>query len=207
MDSEELPDISPLYFFDASLKMQQLKKGKFTDAHLLPSFENLNFSEQFTDVYAAWSDESLHFKFNVKKPFEESAYPDFLRKDSIELFLHTRANSVSRYMNKFSHHFLIFPTEVNGIYGMEITKFRGEDQHDLCLPQAISVKVDLAKNSYLVELELPKAILYGYDPADSKELRMDYRIHRYQNEPQVFYFPPNLIAEHHLVLWPKVELV
>ena len=207
MDLEELPEIFPLYFFDASTQVQSLKKDKFSDSNKLPTFEDLNFSENFAEVFMGWTEDTLNFKFDVETVFSESEYPDFLRKDAIELFIHTRANSLSRYMNKFSHHFLIFPVQVNGIYAMEITKFRGEDKHDLCLPQAIPVKVDMSKNRYSIRLDLPKSILHGYDPLDSKELRIDYRIHRFQNEPQFFFFPTQTIAEHNLALWPKIELV
>lgn len=206
MEVEELPSIFPLYFFDVTLPIYPLKKEKFSSTHLLPHFEDINFSEIFADVSMAWSDDALHFLFDVKTSFNEASYPDYERKDVVELFIQTRPSNLSRYMNKYSHHFLLFPVEVNGCHAMEVTKFRAEDRHELCSPQDISVKVKLEKKRYQLLLELPKTILHGYDPVINKELRIDYYIHRYQNEPQVFFYPQKERSEHHLGLWPKILL-
>lgn len=207
MDLENLPEVFPLNFFDAKIAIPQKKKNKFTSENLLPNFEDLNFSENFVEAYMAWDEQGLYFQFDIDSQFESSQYPDFLRKDAIELFIHTRADSLTRYMNKFSHHFLLFPVKINGIMGMEITKFRGEDRHELSLPESIQVTSEIKKKSYSLEVAFSKDILYGYDPSLCKEIRLDFRVHRFQNEPKFFFFNSSDISEHQLSLWPKIDLV
>jgi hypothetical protein len=207
MEIDNLPEVFPPFFFEATGQIPKKKKDKFTQDNLLPDFSGMNFSERFADVYMAWDDENLYFQFVVETPFQGSEYPEFLRTDAIELFVHTRADSLSRYLNKFSHHFLFFPIEVNGIKGMEITKFRGEDRHELCLPNMLSIESSIETKQYTLRVELPKVVLFGYDHSVSPSLRIDYRIHRYQNEPQYFFFDSKKISEHHLGLWPKIQLI
>lgn len=207
MELENIPEVTPLCFFDAKIAIPQKKKGKFNSSHLLPNYEDLNDSEHFAEVYMAWDEEGLDFQFVVNQPFQMATYPDYQRKDCIELFIHTRSESMSRYFNKFSHHFLVFPVKVSGIHGMEITKFRGEDQHELCLPERLKVEADLEKKRYLVNVTLSKNELYGFDPQIAQEIRVNYRIHRYQNEPQIFFLGTLDQKDHHLSLWPKIQLI
>lgn len=204
MDLEELPEILPHFFFEPVVPIYPRKGSKFSSDHLLPFFSDFHLEEKFADVYIAYDLEGLYLQFDVDVPFNASDYPDFLRKDAIELFIHTKEAAIGRYMNKFSHHFLIFPKKVNGIAGMEITKFRNEDQHPLALPEMITVEADLEKKSYQVQVKLSRDILYGFDPENSKEMRFDYRIHRFQDTPQYFFMAKEDITEHHLQLWPKL---
>lgn len=206
MDLEELPEILPHFFFEPQIPIYQKKGSKFSSDHLLPFFQDFHDEEPFADVFIAYDEEGLSLFFDVKVPFTKSDYPDFLRKDAIELFVHTKEAAIGRYMNKFSHHFLFFPQKVAGISSMEITKFRGEDQHDLAQPEMILTEVEIGKKSYQITVRLTKDILHGFDVESSKEIRLDYRIHRYQDLPQNFFMAKEDITEHHLQLWPKLIL-
>ena len=207
MDLENFPQIYPLFLFEANLKGFYRTKGIFSSRHLLENFSDINLSDNFAQIYMAWDEENLYFKFVVETELIESSYPDFLRKDVVEIFIHTRADSLPRYMNKFSHHFLIFPAKVNGIHAMEITKFRTEDRHELCPLQLIEVKSEIEKKKYILEVQLSKLCLTGFDPESSQSIRLDFRIHRYQNDPMFFFFNSQFFSEHNLKMWPKIELV
>lgn len=207
MDIEEFPEIVPTSFFDLKIEAIHLKGVNLSSRHLLPNFEEMTHLEPFAECYIGWNEEELVLLFNVDKPFESADYPDYQKSDSIEIFINTRGASPTRYSNRFCHHFVVFPTKVNGIHAIELTKFRGEDRHDLCQPEQIEVKSTHQKSSYCLQIRLSKVILNGYDSNENRLIGFDYRLHRKGGQPQTLFHIPSTISDFSPLLWPKLELV
>ena len=207
VDIEEFPEIMPTAFFDLKIDALYLKGASLTVRHLLPYFEEMTRSEPFATISIGWNEEELVLLVNVDKPFESSVYPDYQKSDALEIFINTRGASAPRYPNRFCHHFVIFPTKVNGIHALELTKFRGEDRHDLCLPEQIEVKPTYHSKRYSLEIILSKTILNGYDPRENGLIGFDYRLHRYGGSPQTLFHTPSSVNDFSPLLWSKLELV
>ena len=177
---ETLEPLIPIDFFNIGVEIRLGKKLT------LPDTSDLLGEDSFAEVSLCLQKEEVVITALIKKPFEESVFPDFDKGDSLELFLDTRDLKTSGFMNRFCHHFLILPVVVNGIASHEITHFRTEDSHPLCDPLEIEVRPDFASTRYQLEIVLPASCLHGYDPTSFNRLGFTYRINRHQGQPQHF---------------------
>ncbi len=207
MDFETLKPIHPHFFFLPEVECFFLEDQEMKSKNRLPLFQEFRNGEKpFTQVFMAWTDRALLFEFQVGVPFQQTDFPNFERHDVIELFVQTRIHDQMRYLNRFSHHFLFFPVQLNGVMALEVTRFRTEDRHELAIPEAFYVDSKIGQTSYQMRIELSQDVLFGFDPDEIKELRVDYRVHRYQANPQFFFHPSEGLTEHSLDLWPKIIL-
>ena len=190
MSIDELLPLSPALFFDIALDIPHAKELKlskcFKGTSLLPNLQDFSDEEHFSKVAAAWNEEELIFAFEITQPFTKSDYPAFERSDAIELFIDTRGLTDARIFHRFCHHFVILGADNMETSAIEVTRFRGEDKHELCDPKAIIVEREFSTKEYKVKVSLPKAILYGYDPKEFSKLKFTSRVHRAKGEPDHF---------------------
>ena len=187
---DEVRPLSPALFFKMAISIARgsdldLKKC-FKSPYLLPNFSQMTGEKSFAEVAACFSEEGLTFAFKIHQPFELSDYPEYDKGDSIEICIDTKNIQEARVMHRFCHHFLILGKPIGQTSALEITRFRGEDRHELALPSHIKVDRDFAEDSYSVKVHLPAHILHGFDIEDSPTIRFTYRIHRAKNKPQHF---------------------
>ena len=177
---EGLPPLLPVDFFNISVDVALGKKVE------LPDTSELLAEEAFAEMEITLEKEGISLFALIKKPFEECFYPEYEKGDCLELFFDTRDLKTAGFMTRFCHHFLILPTEVQGITSREITRFRTEDSHPLCDPLEIEVKPNFASSKYSLDIFIPASCLHGYDPNSFNRLGFTYRFNRYQGEPQNF---------------------
>lgn len=177
---ETLPSLSPAFFFNVRcpLARSEDKKGIERQKFKLPHYSWLMDEDPFADVYMSWNEQGIGFVFAIHKPFEESRYPQFEEGDSVEVFLDTRDTKEATYANRFCHHFVVLPAEVQGVRALEITRLRADDKRALCDPEDIAVETEFSKKSYTLRIGLPANCLYGFDPAVCPRLGFTYRINR-----------------------------
>jgi hypothetical protein len=176
--------IAPLHFFRLHV---DLKEGKQASSKsLLPDTSDLLGEDHFADVGIAWHEMGLSVHLHAYKPFEEALYPKFTQADAIELFFDTRDLKEGGFSNRFCHHFLILPQEVQGVQALELTRFRTEDSHPLCEPEKIAISFRATSKEYFLDLHFPAEILHGYDPHQFDRLGFTYTIHRAGGAPQNF---------------------
>ncbi len=177
MKNLELPLFEPFALFDISAKCPKFSFEKDKKLKKKHSLSSPLEERDLVDFAIGWHEKGLSLRFKVKKAFDRSFYPDFRRGDSIEFFLLTRPNLTS-YITKYHHHFVFFPEKVEGVYGKEVTKFRASDLHELSDPFDIFVSPEINPNFYEIEVQLPKEVLFGYDPINYKELFFSYVVNR-----------------------------
>lgn len=206
---EDVPDFSPVQFFEMSADCAYLK-GEIQPkkAYLLPSTEDLLGEEIFSDVYVGWSLDKLSFLIDVKAPFQKIVEGDFEKGDSVELFIDTRDLKARSSVSRYCHHFVFFPQQVGPFYGKEITRFRGDDVHTLCHPEDLLVSSTISPKGYRIVIDLPSACLHGYDPLSFSRLGFTYRINRYEQSAQHFAVSSkDYVIEQHPAMWGTLKLL
>lgn len=203
---EDLPSLCPVQFFGINADCHFLAKGalKADKQYALPSPGELFSEEEFADVYVAWNFEKLKFFVDVQVPFKHTGE----NGDSIELFIDTRDLKSKGSVSRFCHHFIFYPSEVQGFYGREITRFRGDDTHRLCHPEDLIITPKLKSNSYSLEIEIPAHCLTGYDPMSFPRIGFTYRINRADAPSQHFAVSSDeYVIEQHPATWGTLKLI
>ncbi|MCF7852460.1 MAG: hypothetical protein K9M07_04375 [Simkaniaceae bacterium] len=191
MSIEDLLPLSPAIFFDMTVEVPYAKdldfKGAFKGKHLLLDLGEMLNEERFAQCAAAWSEHGLQFLYDVEVPFTCSEYPNFEKSDCVEICIDTRGLKDARAIHRFCHHFLVLAAADLDTSALEITRFRGEDKHELCEPSAIQVEREFHSKGYRLKVTLPSAILHGFDPIDVSLIGFTTVIHRAKGEPQHFH--------------------
>lgn len=207
---EDLPSLCPVQFFGITADCLFLAKGplKADKRYLLSSTSDLLDEDSFADVYAAWNFEKLAFLIEVKGAFVKVVDEDLRKGDSIELFIDTRDLKSKGTISRFCHHFVFYPSEIQGFYGREVTRFRGEDVHRLCHPEDLNISPKLSSRSYSLSIEIPASCLTGFDPMSFPRLGFTYRINRADKPPQHFAVSSEEYnIEQHPATWGTLKLV
>ncbi len=207
---EKFPPIAPIHFFRLAIDLKygkEITRRLFGKSHQLPDTSSFLGEEHFADVALAWHEDGIEVQVQVNKKFEESSYPKYDEGDAIELFIDTRDFKDAGFPTRFCHHFLILPQEVQGVRALELTRFRNEDSHPLCDPEAIKVETETSSREYTVRIRLPTEILHGYDPRSFDKLGLTYCIHRPKREPQHFAVSSKYVQiAQHPSLWASCKL-
>lgn len=137
---------------------------------LLPCTSKLLNEISFAEVGIAWNEQAVYCDVFFNKPLDPT--------DKIELFFDTRDLKTVSFSHRFCHHFLILPqTTVDETPAKEVTTFRTEDKHLLCLPEDLQVEVQDKRKSYIIRITIPAYCLHGYDPKQFFRIAMNYRLH------------------------------
>ncbi len=206
---EELPSLCPVQFFGLSADCPFLAKGalKPEKRFLLPSTAEMLDEESFAEVYAAWNFDKLLFYVQVNVPFQRIGEADLRKGDSVEFFLDTRDLKSKGVVSRFCHHFVFYPTQVQGLYGREMTRFRNEDTHRLCHPEDLTITPEISHNGYALDIEIPASCLTGFDPMNFPRLGFTYRINRADAPPQHFAVSSEeYTIEQHPATWGTLKL-
>lgn len=196
---KDLRPFPPSGFFHLRAEVLQEGKKRLNSQYFLPDTTGLLGERKFADLAFAWSPQGLTAYAQVKKTLEEGDY--------LELFIDTRDLKTTSVLTRFCHHFLFYPEEVEGTQALEVTRFRGDDKHELAASTLFNVKTVVKKNTYTMDIRIPKEALYGYDPKEFMRLGFCYRFVRKNGEPQHFGVSSHFFTlEKHPALWASLEL-
>jgi len=212
-------DLNPAQFFQFDLSIlryqpKEIKEGglfipqKNLNKYALPSFSALMGEESFADWSVGWSTEGLAFDVLIQKPFEEAVYPEITKGDSVEIFIDTRDVKTSGFNTRFCHYFYFFAEPIEGRQKGELTHFRTEDAHPLCLPEDLVLEAELSSKSYRLKIFIPAECLVGYDPNEFNRMGFSYRVNRTKEPPQHFLTDSKeFTLEQQPSLWTSIKLV
>lgn len=200
----------PIPFFRFRFPLNKADAFPLEEKHLLSNLSTLNESSDELPFYMGWNQDGLFCEVHYPKQ-EFTCYPTNIKEgDAIELFIDTRDNKEGNFPTKFCHHFLFFPEKVEGIYGKELTKFRGDNTHDLANSKDLIVKQRETKKRFkrgtAIEIFLPKEILYGFDPEQFARVGFTYRCHIAGEEPQLFSTSPQFSIEQNPSFFASFEM-
>ncbi len=181
------------------------------DAHAkkqrLASTEQLFGVVPFAEVFIGYNETALVFDIEVQTSKISVSYPDIEKADSIELFIDTRDNKLTKTTHRFCHHFFFLPESFEGHTHGEITRFRTDDTHPLCVASDIEYSVTKKKNGYTAHIVLPAHVLVGYQPNEHKKIGFCYRINTALHEKQTFGLPLSISSIIGVsYLWPTLCL-
>ncbi len=169
-------DLSPHPYFAMRFEVNGAKDFPLKEKHHLPlPFEN----SPRHNLYIGWSVDGLYIAVSYPKKRFEIDPQNPKRGDCIELFFDTRDQKSSHIITPFCHHFLFTPEPIHGLFGKEITRFRGDESHDLANPHDFKV----SKNKDLIQIFIPSHALYHFDPQEFKRLGFNAVIHQADEEP------------------------
>lgn len=185
---KQIPSISSLVFFDVTVACCHIGQSKLIvhNKFKLPDLASYLDEDEFAHVYAAWHEDKMHFHVEVDGPFEKGDFNDFHKADSVEIFIDTRNLKQKTTLGRFCHHFVFFPEKVEGAYGHEFTRFRGDDVHTLCKPTELQVESIVRPNSTTLDIVIPASCMHGYSPKEFPKIGFSYRINKKDAEPQHF---------------------
>ncbi|MEM7174880.1 MAG: hypothetical protein AAF443_02985 [Chlamydiota bacterium] len=202
-----LAPLSPAMFFDCTFTVKRRKSRRYMRSSLVPNLSKLLGEEHFADLGFYWSDQGFHIDLLVRKPLTHVAFPNFRRGDSLEFLINTRELTKVSVVTRFCHHFVFLPEEIENIQAHEVTRFRADDTHDLADPKLFIVKVTPSRLEYRMEIEIPNAALYGYDPETVTAIGFAYRVNRADGEPQHLPLSSRFFnLEKHPDLWATAHL-
>ena len=176
---------------------------------LLPAASAFSVQEPFAKVYMAWDTDGLWGAVEVLGAIHPVSFPMVTEGSSVELFLDTRDSKQSGFIHRFCHHFVFLPQPTaDGRAGGEITRFRTEDAHDWCAPEALQVETQRNPKGYTLRWMIPAHCLHGYDPEHFPRLGFTYRINRGKEEPQHFAVSAqDFSLEQQPSLWASMRLM
>lgn len=193
---KELRPLSPSSFFEVQAQVPKISKKKGFKEGTLPDTTGLMGEGKLISFALLWSPHALHFQISSYLPMEEG--------DLINLFIDTRDLKNSNVITRFCHHFILYLDEETGI---EVTRFRGEDRHELADPLLINIKTEVKRSSYQAEGAFPKEILYGYDPEECPKIGFSYCFKKKNGERQHFNLSSNFFnLEKYPALWASLDL-
>jgi len=176
--------------------------------YLLPDLSALTAETSYAKIALSWSALGIEVLCLVDQEYRASSYPELSLGDSLEVCIDTRNVKSSGFNTRFCHHFFCLVQPLEGVQAGEITKFRTEDQHELCDSKELQIKSTLRKSSYELNFFIPKSCLQGYDPEQFDHMGFTYRLNRCRGEPQHFSVRSDDYAwEQQPSLWSSVRLV
>jgi hypothetical protein len=211
---ENFVPITPVNFFQIQTECYYLESdfsklsGSKLKKYLLPNTSALCYETPFAEVGIGWNPKGIEVSAAMSQPFVRSNFPNIIQGDSLELFFDTRDVKTAGFNTRFCHHFYFLPTEIEGHSKGEITKFRTEDNHELCDAADLKLIPVLKKMSYTLQIFIPAHCFFGYDPEQFDRLGFAYRINRSSGRSQHFcVVSEDFQLEQQSSLWSTLKLV
>jgi hypothetical protein len=192
--------------FQFELPLRQLARRPPLDGTLrgwpkdsrLPAFIELEDQAPFADVYAGWSDDGLFFAFDVPQRTQplRCDLTNWWKADGLRLCVDTRDARDIRRATRFCHFFYVLPTGGGGdrkapVVGLHRMS-RSKEPPPPVDPSLVKVAVRMAARRYAIEVAVPGACLFGWDPAEHPRIGIYYKIKDLQHGSQHLTVPDEL---------------
>ena len=212
MDLRKLPPIDVMGMLEPTLNLVKGTNITFDKGlkkpYLLPTIAPLLAEDPFYSLGMCWSDDGIKLFLRVDSKFEGVFFPEVEKGDGIEVFIDTRSVTNASSIHKYCHHFIFYPKEVEGISGIEVTRFKSDDRHDPASSENFSIDSTVKAKVIEMEITIPEMSLFGYNPAEVPKMGFACRVHRSSGD--VGHFPLSGLdykIETCPALWARFKLV
>lgn len=155
---------------------------KWHDKHLLPALVELEDTEPFADVYAAWTDDGFLAAFDVtnRNAAPQVDVQQWWKLDGVRLCIDTRDARDIKRATRFCHFFYALPSgggprKSDPIVGTHRMSRAKEPPPNVDVSQ-IRIAATVERRRYFLELFIPAACLNGWDPAEHPRIGLFYKI-------------------------------
>ena len=182
MDLRKLPPIDVMSMVEPVVDVAYGKEVTLEKAmrppYLVPDVSHLLVEEPAYKLGMAWAYEGLKIFFRIESKFSGCFFPEVEKGDGVEVFIDTRSIATTSGIHKYCHHFVFLPKEVDGIVAAEVTRFKGDDKHDPASAENFSVESQIKGGKIDMQIIIPEASLFGYNPEESPKIGFACRVHR-----------------------------
>ena len=182
------------------------------EAYLLPNLSALEENEPPVDVYAAWNEAGLAFRFHIREKKQEPwCRPTRIEdSDGVQLWIDTRDVRNVHRAGRFCHRFVFLPsdgTEANKPIVEWLSIHRAKEQPTPIPVEELKVASEITADGYLLQVFLPAHVLTGFDPEDHRVLGLNYAVRDRELGGHTLSPGPPFPFEHDPSLWVGLELV
>ncbi len=151
------------------------------DAYLLPVLASLEERAFPADVWAAWSEEGLAFRFRLREKKQEPwCRPTKIEdSDGVQLWIDTRDVRNVHRASRFCHRFVFLPSDGTAAarpIAEWLSIHRAKEQPAPIHVEELKVASNITSDGYLLQVLLPAQTLTGFDPEDHPILGLNYAI-------------------------------
>lgn len=188
-----------------------LQKGLFTlsDKYALPSFAELEKTDDYAQLFAGWHKEGLLFEVRVEKETPVVKYnrdePEV--SDGIWFWIDTRNTQNIHRASRFCQSFFCYPNQPKqppGNLPVPISRAREE----AVLPDAGDQQIyaEHSESGYRLQFWIPADSLTGYDPDNFGEIGFYYCVQDFQRGEQTLSVGREFPIDHDPSLWATLVL-
>jgi hypothetical protein len=145
------------------------------EEHRIPSFGKFEGQVAYADWRGGWSEHGLNFSVEVKNK-ERSLWckpNQLLESDSLQIWIDTRDTNNVHRATRYCHWFVAMPSGGSGKtpgMGMMLKINRAKEDSPSINRAKMLVESQLHKDGYSMQLQIGKALLNGWDPAEHRLL-------------------------------------
>lgn len=156
--------------------------GKWAARFMVPPLIEIEDQDAFADVYWAWNEDGLAVAFDVPErrgPLECDP-THWWKKNGVRICVNTRQAPDIRRATRFCHFFYVLPVGGGPERNLPVVGL-----HRLSRAKEPSPPVDAAliragaqvhRRGYSLEVAIPAACLYGWDPAEHPRIGIFYKV-------------------------------
>lgn len=185
---------------------------KLSDAHVLPSFGELEGRSLFADLRVAWSEKGLAFTLEVvgkkQAPWCRSTRID--DSDGLQVWIDTRDTHDIHRASRFCHRFIFLPAGSGRGLAEPTAELvpinRAKDHPKPVVPKVLSIRSSKKPTGYSLQAMIPASALTGYDPSEHPRLGFSYAIVDRELGWQTLSVGPEFPFTEDPSLWGTLEL-
>jgi len=183
------------------------------EKYRLVDFGELEGRTSFAEVRAAWSEEGLAFRVQVRGK-QQPAWCRATRpedSDGLRLWIDTRDLHNVHRASRFCHEFLFLPAGGGSRAEDAVTAWmpinRARENPRVLKPEALAVRSVRQRDGYVLAAFLPAEVLTGYDPQEYPRLGFTYAVIDRELGEQTFGVGSPMPYQEDPSLWGTLELV
>ncbi len=177
----------------------------------LPALCALDGEEPYARVQIAWNDAGFYVALTVPRSEPVTANRQRPQSaDSLQIWLDTRGSGGGHRATRFCHHFILLPRgggpQRTRPFGWQQHIRRAYDQSTLATEAQIAVEIRQDEHDYILEAQLPTAILQGFEPEPGQVMGFTYLVTDIEHRRQTWAAGQEFPFDYDPSLWGSIRL-